>query len=73
MKQLRKITQYVLLSCFMADIIAFLFLPFTREYNPAFFFIIIYPLSLLVFRYDEKRHYLTKSFYVHFEWRFRSA
>ena len=71
MKQLRKIIHYVLLSCFIADMIAFLFLPFVKEYNPAFFFIFIYPLDLVIFRYDEHRHYLTNWCYVYFEWRFR--
>ncbi len=70
MKRLKKITQYILLSCFIADIVALLFLPFVKEYNPAFFFIFIYPLCLLIFRYDDHRHYLTNHFYVYFELRF---
>lgn len=70
MQKLKRITNYVLLSCFISDVLSFAVLPFVDEYNPNFFFLFIFPLSPIFFRYDSHRHYLTSWFYVHFEWRF---
>lgn len=62
--------EYDLLSSAISVFVAIFVAAFTGEYDPALFFVFIFPLSFVFFRYDSHRHYLTNWFYVHFKWRF---